>query len=454
MNKAARKQRGSFAIAAVLMLLVVVAVSMRLLTEVSQGVSSRSFIALESTQAALMADSGIETALAVLDAGGGRPTDCSTSALGSGTPATGLSYELLASNLSGTRTVPSECHPDGRAPICRVTSIGSAGQGRRNANVDLAYCSPLDSGKTGVGGNGHVLPTVPINPIQLKIRPRSAPSIVVVNLAAAVKHPAIDGNLRPDRSVCATDVVDGTACQIRWSEQTGTGNVSVVSQGFVALETELVSYQMLQYLGGNDLSKSADRHYAAAGAIFEGPEAVRIDGISTQTIKGDGQPSPSIILEGASGSGGWCQNADTIVFGMTLKGEFSSSLTRLKVESATLRSRNPASPLLLSLKPLQRGAIRYDSSGNVIPDGSPLLSGNGLFSEVWYLHSEPALIEQLFSPEGKADFLLSLGSDGTIPSSFRWAGGFVCLSGVDPETPRSIASNWRPLVWWERYEND
>ena len=70
-------QRGAFAVMAVLMLLVVVASSLRFLSAASESNSSATASHQQSTRAFLAADSGIEAALARLRRSG--PMACSTS---------------------------------------------------------------------------------------------------------------------------------------------------------------------------------------------------------------------------------------------------------------------------------------------------------------------------------------------------------------------------------------
>lgn len=125
----------------------------------------------------------------------------------------------------------------------------------------------------------------------------------------------------------------------------------------------------------------------------------------------------------ATGSAGWCNGADTLVFGFSAKAaNHSDTLTAVYFGAAN-------TPLTL--------LERYTSQAV------------DMYAEIWYATKPNAAggIDSLFSSGTPTDFHIT--KSGTTTD--QWAAGFACLKNVDPSTPRGLVSFMQPNNWWEPY---
>lgn len=409
------RQRGVFAIATVLMLLIVVASSLRFLLGAAETNSSATLAHQQSTKALLAADSGIEAMLAKMRKAG--PMSCNGGSFPAGT-LDGASYTILSATSVNNIPVGPACNRMLAARGCRGQVQGSVGSSTRTVSTDIAYCSPTSAGVAGFGGY--------TTNIAQTIHPYQANSVIVSNLAFRRKSDA--GGPNTSATTCSqTGTYSGT-CTQGWSLQSSSGIPSVGGRGVIATTTTVGDYTVIQNLG-------ADRNYVATGAIFEGNGVAYLgayaDDQSAQnkgtagtsnTVAGQVKDGRSLGI-GASGSAGWCKGADTLVFGFSAKAESPNDmLTSVSFGSTKM-------PMVL----LERlHSLTYD-----------------MYSEVWYLHKPLAQggVDSLFAADVPTDF--SFTTQGSTTD--EWAAGFACLKNVDPTTPRGLVSFMQPYNWWEPF---
>lgn len=410
-----QRQRGAFAIVAVLMLLIVVAAALRLLLAAAESNSSVTVSHQQGVKALLAADSAVEGMLAKLRNSG--PMACQAASFPGGT-LDGASYSITSASTIASMPVAQSCNGRRVARGCRGVAAGGAGASSRTVSIDIAYCSPSTAGVAGFGGY--------TTDIAQTIVPYQPNSVVVSNLAFRRKSDA--GGPNTSATTCRqTGNFSGT-CSEGWSVQSSSGIPSVGGRGVIATTTAVGDYTVIQNLG-------LDRNYTATGAIFEGNGVTYLgayaDDKSAQN-KGTTGTSNTVagqVLDGrtqgtsASGSAGWCNGADTLVFGFSAKSQVASdTLTSVTFGAAGM-------PLTL----LER---------------FPSLSFD-MYSEIWYLHVPLASggINSLFATGVPTDFRFTV--NGTTTD--EWAAGFACLKNVDPSTPRGLVSFMQPYNWWEPF---
>ncbi len=409
------RQRGAFAIAAVLMLVIVVAASLRFMLAVAESNSSVTLAHLQSTKALLAADSGIESMLSKMRKNG--PLSCGPANFPGGT-LDGASYAALSAATVTDLPVSQACNGLQLAYGCRGQVQASVGSSTRTVNVDIAYCSPTNAGVTGFGGY--------TTDIVQTIYPYQPNSVVFSNLAFRRK---LDwGGPNTSATTCnQTGIVTGSCAQ-GWSIESSSGLNSVGGRGVIATTATVGNYAVVQKLG-------ADRNYVATGAIFEGNGVTYLGAYADEnSASNKGTTGTSNIVMGqvrdgrtlgtaANGTAGWCKGADTLVFGFSAKSEMADdTLTSVSfgVGNAPLR------------------LLERFSSTNF-----------DMYSEVWYVHKPLAQggIDSLFASGVPTDFHIT--KSGTTTD--QWAAGFVCLKNVDPATPRGLVSFMQPYNWWEAF---
>ncbi len=409
------RQRGAFAIFAVLMLVIVVAVALRFMLAVAESNSSATLSHLQGAKALLAADSGIEALLAKLRKGG--PLNCSAGQVPAGT-LDGASYAALAAATVSNMAVAKSCNGLLLAKGCRGQVQGAVGASTRTVSVDIAYCSPTEAGVTGFGGYTTDIVQV--------IYPYQANAVVFSNLAFRRK---LDwGGPNTDATSCRqTGTYSGTCAQ-GWSIQSSSGLNSVGGRGVIATTTTVGNYAVTQNL-------AADRNFVATGAIFEGNGVSHLGSYADEnSASNKGTTGTSNIVMGQvqdgrtlgvapDGSAGWCKGADTLIFGFSAK----SAMADDTLTSVTFGASNTALRLL----------ERYPSTGY------------DMYSEVWYVHKPVAQggIDSLFATGVPTDFHLT--KNGTTTD--QWAAGFACLKNVDPATPRGLVSFMQVYNWWEAF---
>lgn len=174
----ARRQRGTFALMAVVFLLAVVAYAVRLGLDESQTTTYDAMLASQDLQALLLADAATERAVAQLRMAFPSPTnglmrseDCALFASGSYSLGAG-SYSYLSAT-----TYPAGCSTTSASLGCQscfITVEGNAGAAKRTVALNVAY----DKGD-GVTGSG--------TSIKLKLSLPSSPSLALMNMAWRVQ---------------------------------------------------------------------------------------------------------------------------------------------------------------------------------------------------------------------------------------------------------------------------
>ncbi len=409
------RQRGAFAIAAVLMLVIVVAGALRFMLAVAEANSSATLAHLQSSKALQAADSGIEAMLAKLRKGG--PLECGAGNVPGGT-LDGASYAALAASTITNMPVSTACNGLQVAYGCRGQVQASVGASTRTVNIDIAYCSPTNSGVRGFGGY--------TTDIRQVIYPYQPNSVVFSNLAFRRK---LDwGGPNTSATTCTQTGIYSGSCSQGWSIESSSGLNSVGGRGVIATTTTVGNYAVVQKL-------AADRNYVATGAIFEGNGVTYLGAYADEnSASNKGTTGTSNIVMGqvqdgrtlgtaANGTAGWCKGADTLVFGFSAKSEMANdTLTSVSfgVGNAPLR--------LLE---------RFSSTIN------------DMYSEVWYVHKPLAQggIDSLFATGVPTNFHIT--KSGTTTD--QWAAGFACLKNVDPATPRGLTAFMQPYNWWEPF---
>ncbi len=409
------RQRGAFAIVAVLMLLVVVAAALRFMLAVAESNSSATLSHQQGAKALIAADSGIEAMLAKLRKNG--PMFCNAASVSGGT-LDGASYSVVSASTVTGMAVAQSCNGFLVARGCRAQAQASVGTSRRSVNVDIAYCSPTAAGVAGFGGH--------TTDIAQTINPYQPNSVIVSNLAFRRKDDAGGPNTSAV-SCMQTGTYSGT-CTQGWSIQSSSGIPAVGGRGVIATTTTVGDYKVIQNLG-------LDRNFVATGAIFEGTGVTYLgayaDDKSAQnkgtagtsnTVAGQVQDGRTLGTS-ATGTAGWCKGADTLVFGFSAKSESASDT----LTSVTFGASHTPMTLLERFP-----SLTYD-----------------MYSEVWYLYKPISSggVDSLFATGAPTDF--SFIVNGTTTD--EWAAGFACLKNVDPNTPRGLVSFMQPYNWWEPF---
>lgn len=411
-------QRGYFAMMAIVLLLVVVALALRLLLSATQGATHAGLMMHESLRAAMLAESGVEQAIARLQAGPNKndTRDCAADWLGIElrTPVSDGSHQLSAVSLA-ERAVPPSCDTDRSAPVCRITISASAGAAARVQQADIGRCiDPLpESGLSGTGGAAD-------NPIRYSVTARSSPAITLLNIGYKRQDPggnAVAGECR--------NLGTGSLCQSVWDVETSSGNPSVGAIAQVDSSTIVGNFGVTQQLKKDSGSQTVNRVFVAVGGIFEGSAITYVGqyhGASTMTNSGAVSGTiPHFSV------GGWCNAADTLVFNI------SAGATSAGQALNAVRVGSPGNTVSMTL--LQR----YTNPA----------AGNGIYSEIWYVHRPLAQggVAGLFSGTA-ADLTPFTVFPNHEVSNWQWAGGFLCLSGVDPGSIRGTGHGWQPLYGW------
>ena len=418
MNRRRLAQRGVFAIMATLLLLVVVALALRMLATSAQMSAHAGLMMHESLRAGLLAESGIELAIARLQAGPNRndARDCASDWLGSAVQSLGVggSHQLSAISLA-ERAVPQQCDPDRSAQVCRITVSATAGEALRVLQADIGRCidPQKESGLSGVGGAAD-------NPVRYSVTARSSPSVTLLNIAYKRQDPggnAVAGECR--------NLNTGGLCQSAWDVETSSGNPSVGSIAQIAASAIVGDFGVTQQLKRETGNQTVNRVFVAVGGIFEGSTIAYVGqyhGASTMT--NSGAVSGTIPHHSV---GGWCSNADTLVFNISAGA--SSASQRLNAVS------------------IGDGAAAVGM--NLLQRYSNPADGNGLYSEIWYVHRPLAQggVAGLFAG-GASDLTHFTVHPNHEVSSWQWAGGFLCLSGTDPGSIRGTGRGWQPVAWW------
>ena len=412
------RQRGAFVYLAILLLLVVVATALRFLLSAAESDRYATLVHGQSLQAFMAADSGAEIALATLRHTG--PMACNVASIPAGDIDAGSTagFGISAATQHDALPVSAACNGLLSGKGCRVQLQGHAGAAARTVNLDIAYCTPTDAGVTGFGGY--------TSSIAQKINPYLPNSVVVSNLAFRRKLDS--GGPNASSTTCNQTGIYTGSCTQGWNIESSSGLNSVGGRGVIATTTTVGDYVINQRL-------EADRNYVAVGAIFEGTGVTYLGAYADDhSASNKGTTGTSNIVMGqvtdgrvagtsATGSAGWCNGADTLVFGFSAKAaNHSDTLTAVYFGAAN-------TPLTL--------LERYTSQAV------------DMYAEIWYATKPNAAggIDSLFSSGTPTDFHIT--KSGTTTD--QWAAGFACLKNVDPSTPRGLVSFMQPNNWWEPY---
>lgn len=415
MNQSRGYQRGAFAITAIMLLLVIVATSMRFLLSAAESSNYVSVVYRQTLQALMAADSGAEIALAKLRKAG--PLSCTTAQLPAGVLGLGA-YSVTSAVTLPAMAVAANCNSLLVSRGCRIQLQGSSGIAARTVNLDIAYCSPSDAGVGGFGGAS--------SPITQKITPYQTDSVVLSNISFRRKLDS--GGPNTSSSSCSQAGIFTGTCTQGWDIQSSSGLNSVGGRGIIGITTAVGDYTINQLL-------LADRNYVAVGAIFEGSGVNYLGAYADgSSASNKGTTGTSNIVQGqvadgrvsgtsATGTAGWCKGADTLIFGFSAKAANADDT----LNSVTFGAANL--PLML----LER-------------NHSPT---NDMYAEVWYVYKAVATggIDSLFAGGVPTDFFISKNGITTD----QWAAGFACLKNVDPSTPRGLVTVMQPYNWWEPY---
>lgn len=481
-----RLQRGMVSVIALLFLSSVVVFILAQSISMSGSKSLETQQYVDSVAALALAESGKETAMAGLAKAvdlddSNFINDCSTYAespaaipLGRGT------FQFIRSPTTATGS------------LCPIRIQGTVGAARRTLESRVNFSTVV-----GTGGYG--------TSISMRLNnPYSVPAAAVFNLAwrRLGSTGASPPGTQADASACTLPT-----CGLQWNLESSSGLPSVGGLGTSLSVAATSSVPVTQTL-------SAERNYAEVGLILGG------FGTTPPTRKGSySDPSTTTstknqaTTEGTTTSGeakGWCQGADTLVFGVSGRGDDNPSASFTSVVFNTKGS--PAQPIPMTW------VSHFPNT-----DGSSPNTYGDVFSEIWYTHNPYILMTKaksgttsteitVDSTEGlKVGTILKVYSNNATgvlqgmtkvasvqsstlftvdkaptvaldraticggicalfddPSSSaakatttfsltrsnsatqQWAGGFVCFSGVDPTKVRRVSnSNLRVQQWHE-----
>lgn len=430
-----------------------------------------------------LAMAGLTNALNLDDSATSFQTNCATYVSGSPVPATGTrSYQYLASPtpISGS--------------LCPLRVRGRHDNAYRTFESQFNFSSVI-----GVGEYGRNISMTLRNPY-------SVPAVAVFNLAW--RRLGSTGATSPSGTQAEATCTTATCADI-WNFESSSGLPSVGSLGVTDEVGPSGSVLVTSQL-------TTKRNYAQVGLMMGGFSAA-------PTYKGRyAQPGETNNTQNQTSTkgttthgeeGNWCKEADTLIFGVSGRGNDDPSAAYSTVTFNT--SGNPAQPISLTW---------VSHFPNV--DGSSPGTYGDVFSEIWYTYNpyfringanssgdvvsvssttglKVGTILQVYSGTGRfqpftkvksidataknftvdkvptvelkgavicggicALFDQSTGAKGAkVATEFtltratnaaqQWAGGFACYSGVDPLKVRRVSSsNLRIQKWHELLNNE
>jgi hypothetical protein len=422
-----RRQRGAFALLAVVMMITLVAFSLRTLLQTGSSATYATSVNANGIRAFAAAESALDLALTRLTESG--PDSCQpASFVGATTAHASFAFDVVEPlpNLDS----PLACNG---STGCRIRVTGSAGTANDNAkrslNMDVAYCLPSENGTTGRA-----------NAASQRVNVDKPGSATVMILGFSSHQKGISGGTaRYDGCSWALG-----ACAARWNSASSKGVVSIVGVGSVAI-ADTSGYLAVNHRFSNE------RTYTGVGAIFSPltTSAVSVVGhwsedrnnAANKTV-GDNSGASSLKGNAPNGRSSWCKDADTMVIGLSaIADDRAEGLTNVIWRPAT------ASPTGQALKPLQRYVSRsYEAGDDTTPKKERFI-----YTEIWYTHNalHPSkTVPELFNANGStaAEFELTLRNRSTT----HWVAGITCLKHVDPNVVRGIDYQFWP-TWWERF---
>ena len=341
----------------------------------------------------------------------------------------------------------------------------------------------------GTGGYG-------IHPSMTLKNPYGVPAVAVFNLAwrrhGSTGH-APPGN-QSDASACTLP-----SCGLQWNLESSSGIPSVGSLGTsvgVAAQSSVPVSQTL----------SSERNYTEVGLMLGGLGSTPVLKGNYSDTKETTNTQNQTTTSGTTTSGeakGWCNGADTLVFGVSGRGNDDPSAAFSSVVFNSVG--NPAQPIAMTwvshypntdgTSPNTYGDVFSEiwytynpyvrmtnatSSGNTITVNSTgglltgtlikVYSGTGAFqgatkvssviSPTQFTINKPPSVAlnnavicggicALFdNPSSSAAKTTTFSLTRASSSAQQWAGGFVCFSGVDPSKVRRVSSSSVRLQQW------
>ena len=470
-------QRGFVSVLALLFLISVVAFILMKSVNMSgaKGLDSQQYF--DGVAALGLAESGKEVAAATLT------TDINTDDSAFLTSCAQFTSSPPVSVGQGTfQFVPSPTASS--SALCPVRIKGTVRSAQRTLEtwINLSFIN-------GTGGYGK-------QPSMTLQNRYSTPAAAVFNLAwrrqSSTGHPEAPGG----QAVASTCTLP--SCGMRWNIESSSGLPSVGSLGTtlgVNANSNVVVQQTLD----------KDRNYAEVGLILGGLSAQPVLKGSYSDNKETANTQNQTVTTGTTSSGegaGWCNGADTLVFGVSGRGDddptaafssvvFNSAGSPAQPVNMTWVSHFPNTdgsspntfgdvfseiwytynPYALMNNASSSGSTVTVTSTTGLQAGTLLqvYSGTGLFQGSTRVLSVPsatqfivdkaptvalanatvcggicALFNNPSSASSKTTFSLTRAS----AAAQQWAGGFVCFSGVDPNKVRRITSSRLHVQQW------
>lgn len=375
--------------------------------------------------------------------------------------------------------------------LCPIRVRGTVNKANRTLESQINFNSEI-----GIGGYG-TAPTMTLK------NTYSVPAAAVFNLAW--RRQGSTGNTPPGGQAAAS-ACTAPSCGMQWNLESSSGNPSVGSLGTSLGVAANASVPVAQSL-------DSPRNFTEVGLILGGLSAMpALKGRYSDSKETANTSSQSVTTgttpsgEPSGGPAGWCSGADTLVFGVSGRGDDNPIAAYSQVVFNA--SGSPAQPISMTW------VSHYPNT-----DGSSLHTFGDVFSEIWYTYNpyirltgassaststtitvdsttglqvgtllkvysgtgafpgntrvstvidatrftvSPApttplsgavvcggicaLFDNPASSVAKTTFALTRSSS----AAQQWAGGFVCFSGVDPTKVRRINhSSLRLQLWHE-----
>jgi len=483
-----RRQQGFVSIMALLFLSSVVVLILMQSVSMSGSKSLEAQSHFDSVAALAVAEGGKEVSLAGLT----NTVNADDTAFLSGC-ATYANSTPVNLGRGSFQYIPSPTTPTG--VLCPIRVKGTVGSAQRTLESQINLSSVV-----GTGGYGTVI-SMSLN------NPYSVAAAAVFNLAwrrlgSTGQSPS---GSQADASACTLP-----SCGLQWNLESSSGTPSVGSLGTSLSVGPNASVPVTQTL-------STARNYAEVGVILGGfssstPPALKghyFDSKETTNTKNQDTTTGTTTSGEANA---WCNGADTLVFGVSGRGDDNPSAAFSSVKFNTAEAGLTETMQWVSHFPNTTAPYSPNTFGDV-------------FSEIWYIHNPYALLTKADSdkdvsstirvastsglkvgtklkiytlPPGAAgvfngkttitaidangkDFTVSPApttplknaticggicalfqtpSSTTAQTTFsltratsaaqQWAGGFACYSGVDPNKVRRVSnSNLRVQQWHE-----
>ncbi|WP_310628631.1 hypothetical protein [Limnohabitans sp.] len=390
----------------------------------------------------------------------------------------------------GSFQYDSNITPTPPVGTCGIRVIGKFGQAQRTVQSLVNVSSEI-----GTAGFGHS--------IMMRLQnSANVPGVAVFNLAwrrhGSTGYSTSGGQV--DANACTLP-----SCGLQWNIESSSGTPSVGTLGTAAGIGASSGVDVVQTL-------SLDSNYAEVGMIMPGLVAQPVIKGQFADNKRTANTSNQTVTTGDTSSGeakGWCNASDTLVFGVSGRGNdnVTGAFSSVVFNSAG----SPAQPI-----PLTWIAHFPNTDGT-----TPGVFGD-VFSEIWYTYNPYVLLTgatssgttitvptavtlkagtilKVYSGAGALAGSTKVAADVTNQTQFQvtaapttalnnatlcggicalfnnpasasssttfaltratnaaqqWAGGFVCLSGVDPTKVRRIARSSARISQWNEIASD